>query len=265
MGRLFSLVFLGLGARVAAWDIDADGLDRLAQAATTDSDLSTTRLYTYVCDVTDLHSINRASEETLRDLEHVDILLNNAGVVKGNWITELSDEDIERTFAVNALAPFRVTKAFLPHMILRGKGHVVTLASAGGFLGTPKLADYCASKSAAIAFDESLRLEMKQLGHPIKTTLLCPFYVDTGMFSGVKTRFSWVLPILSAEVVVKKSIRAIYHGKKRLIMPRFVYSVLLLRVLPVSWFDGLVSYFGISRSMDDFEGRNKPTSEQDEL
>ncbi|GMQ81351.1 MAG: SDR family oxidoreductase [Rhodothermia bacterium] len=264
MGRLFSLVFLGLGARVAAWDVDADGLDRLAESTLVDSYPLGSRLHTYVCDVTDQNSIGRAAGETLRDLKHVDVLLNNAGVVKGNWISELSDEDIEKTFAVNALAPFRITRAFLPEMISRGKGHIVTMASAGGFVGTPKLADYCASKSAAIAFDESLRLEMKHLGYSIKTTLVCPFYVDTGMFTGVKTRFSWLLPILSPEFVVKKTVRAIYKGKKRLIMPRFVFSIFLLRVLPVAWFDGLVSFFGISRSMDEFEGRKNPTLFSDE-
>ena len=264
MGRLFSLVFLGLGAHVAAWDINAEGLGRLAESNDPDSGQSESRLHTYVCDVTDQISIGRAAQETLQDLKHVDILLNNAGVVKGKWISELSDEDIETTFAVNALAPFRVTKAFLPEMISRSKGHIVTLASAGGFLGTPKLADYCASKSAAIAFDESLRLEMKHFGYPIKTTLICPFYIDTGMFTGVKTRFSWLLPILTPEFVVKKTVRAIYKGKKRLIMPRFVYSIFLLRVLPVAWFDGLVSFFGISRSMDEFEGHKSPTRLSDE-
>lgn len=263
MGRLFTLTFLGLGARVAAWDIDSEGLARLVESGKSVSSPTENHLHVYTCDLADNNSILLAAEETLRDFGHVDILLNNAGVVNGNWISELSDQDIEKTFAVNALAPFRVTKAFLPEMISRGKGHVVTIASASAFLGTPKLADYSASKSAAVAFDESLRLEMKHLGHPVKTTLICPFYVDTGMFSGVKTRFSWLLPILSSEFVVKKTVRAIYTGKKRLIMPRFVLAVFLIRVLPVAWFDALITFFGISRSMDDFEGHKRPPVNSD--
>ena len=47
------------------------------------------------------------------------------------------------------------------------------------------------SKFAAIGFDESLRLELKRLKSPVRTTVICPFYIDTGMFAGVKTRFPW--------------------------------------------------------------------------
>jgi 3-oxoacyl-[acyl-carrier protein] reductase len=69
-------------------------------------------------------------------------------------------------------------------MIKNKKGHIVTLSSFSGIVGVPGLADYSASKMGARAFDESLRFEMYKAGHSnyIKTTLVVPFFVDTGMF-----------------------------------------------------------------------------------
>ena len=67
----------------------------------------------------------------------VDILVNNAGIVSGQPLLELTDGQIERTFAVNTLALFWTTRRFLPAMKDRGSGHVVTVASAAGLIGTP--------------------------------------------------------------------------------------------------------------------------------
>jgi short-subunit dehydrogenase len=252
MGRLLALRMLALGAGVIAWDIDRTGLTRLSEAAG-ESDRNLT---TIVCDLTDPGDIESCARTTLELAGSIDILVNNAGIVSGAGIMDITDDQIERTFAVNTLAPMRVTRAFLPSMIERGSGHIVTLASAGGFVAAPRLSDYCASKFAVIGFDEALRLEMKEKGHRIRTTLVAPFFVDTGMFAGVKTRFSLLLPIMKPEYVVEKMIRAIYRRKNRLILPRFVYMIFPIRLLPVSWFDALISFFGIRDSMNAFRGRD---------
>lgn len=76
-------------------------------------------------------------------------------------------------------------------MLQRNKGHVVTIASAAGLIGVNGLVDYCTSKFADVGFDESLRQEIAVMGKDgVKTTCICPFYINTGMFTGVKTR--WV-------------------------------------------------------------------------
>jgi len=80
-------------------------------------------------------------------------------------------------------------KSFLPAMLQRNSGHIVTIASAAGFVGTNGLVDYCASKFAAVGFDESLRMELAALGKTgVHTTVVCPYYINTGMFEGIKTR-----------------------------------------------------------------------------
>ena len=84
------------------------------------------------------------------------------------------------------------------------------------------------------------------------TTVVCPYFVDTGMFDGAKTRFAWLLPILRPERVVDRIVRSIQKDRRRLVMPWFVYSAWPSRLLPVSWFDWLMDFFGVSYSMDEF-------------
>ena len=209
-----------------------------------------------MCDLTDREAIRTTADAVLEAYGHVDVLINNAGIVSGRPLLEIPDENIERTFAVNTLALFWTTKAFLPGMIEHGDGHVVTIASAGGLVGTARMTDYCSSKFAAVGFDESLRLECKRLGYPVRTTVVCPFYIDTGMFAGVKTRFPWLLPILKPEYAARRIVNAVRKKRSRVIMPRFVYTVFPLRLLPTGLFDALLSFFGINHSMDDFRGRS---------
>jgi all-trans-retinol dehydrogenase (NAD+) len=255
LGRLFTERFLAAGAIVHALDVDAAGLADLKPLETA---AGRGRLRVYPCDLSDREAIGAAAQAVLADGGPVDILINNAGIVSGRSLLEITDEEIERTFAVNTLALFRLTRAFLPEMLARDAGCVVTVASAGGLVGTAKLTDYCASKFAAVGFDDSLRLELKRLGSRVRTLVVCPFYVNTGMFEGVRTRFPWLLPILAPETVVDRTLAAIRRGHRRLVLPRFVMSVYLVRLLPVAWFDAVMGFFGISRSMDEFVGRRPP-------
>lgn len=252
IGRQLADEMAALGANISLWDIDPDGLQRAAaqlQAFNVD-------VHTMVCDLSDKTAIRNGAAQMRENDLHVDVLVNNAGIVSGGFLLDISDEQIERTFAVNTLALFWMTRAFLPDMIHAGAGHIVTVASAAGFTGTARQVDYSASKFAAVGFDEALRVELAKLGTPVTTTVVCPFYVDTGMFAGVKTRFSWLMPILPQDYVVKRMVNAIRRNHRRLIMPRMVYSVFLMRLLPVAVMDALMRFFGISQTMDDFKGRS---------
>jgi len=163
-------------------DHDRAGLEALAEQL----DLWGYPVATYQqCDLSDREEIAATARLVLAEQGDVDILINNAGIVSGKPLLELTDEAIERTFDINTLALFRTTRCFLPGMIRKGSGHIVTVASAGGLIGVPKMTDYSASKFAAIGFDESLRFELKRLGHRgIRTTVVCPYYINTGMTQG---------------------------------------------------------------------------------
>ena len=251
IGRLLAMELGRSGASLVLWDIDEQRLcDLRAELQSAGCNVGTC-----VCDLTRREDIEAAARRTLADCGPVDILVNNAGVVSGKNLLEITPAEIERTFQVNTLAIFWTAKAFLPGMLERNRGHIVTIASAAGLAGTSKLTDYCSSKFAAVGFDESLRVELKRQDSRVLTTVVCPFYTDTGMFEGVRTRFPWLLPILDPEYVVRRIVRAIEKDRRRLIMPRFVYTGWPTRLLPVAWFDALMAFFGVSHSMDEFRGR----------
>lgn len=237
------------GIRVVVWDRDPQALDTL----TAEARASGLAVSGSVCDVTDPDLV--AAQAAL--VGPIDLLINNAGVVSGKSLLETSNDQIRRTFEVNTLALFWTTKAFLPGMLERGQGHVVTVASAAGLIGVRGLADYSASKFAAVGFDEALRMELAATRSPVGTTVVCPFFIDTGMFAGVSTRFPFLLPILKPEVAARRIVRAVLRQKKRLVMPGFVNSVFWMRILPLSAVDALAGFFGINHSMDHFVGRTQ--------
>jgi all-trans-retinol dehydrogenase (NAD+) len=140
-------------------------------------------------------------------------------------------------------------------MIARNSGHIVTISSAAGLIGVRGLVDYCASKFAAYGFNESIRMELGRLKSKVKTTVVCPFFIDTGMFAGVRTRFPLLLPILQSPDAAKKIVRAVLKNKKQLILPPFVGTLFILRLFPPAVMDAIASFFGINHAMDEFKGR----------
>ena len=140
-------------------------------------------------------------------------------------------------------------------MLERDRGHIVTIASAAGLVGTSKLVDYCASKHAAVGFDESLRLELRRARSRVLTTVVCPFYIDTGMFQGVKSRFPLLLPILGEEKVAARIVRALERNERQVIMPPLIRILPAMRLLPIALFDRVIDFFGVNTSMDEFTGR----------
>jgi len=255
IGRRLVLRCAEMGAAVTILDLDEAGATAAAAEAAA---LGPGPVRGFACDVGDPAQVAARAAEVVAAQGPVDILVNNAGVVSGKPLLELSDEHIERTFRVNTLALFWTTKAFLPAMVARGSGHIVTVASAAGLIGSPRETDYAASKFAAVGFNEALRLELKRSAPGVKTTVIRPFYIDTGMFAGVKTRFPLLLPILKEANVTERILRAIQHNAPQLDMPLMVRTVPLMRLLPVWAFDGLADFFGITAAMDEFTGREAP-------
>ena len=251
IGRLMALKMAALGARIVIWDINPDNLANVSEELTR----AGREVFGCQVDVSDREKVYDAARRTLDEAGPVHILINNAGIVSGKPFIECSDEQIERTIRVNTMALFWVTKVFLPQMMENGWGHLVTISSAGGILGTPGLADYSASKFAAFGFDEALRGEFKKRGLAIKTTVVCPFFIDTGMFEGVKTKYPLLLPILQEGYVADRIIGAIQRNRARIWMPPIVYTVPLLRALPVPLMDWIAKFLGVTESMDEFKGR----------
>lgn len=186
LGRLFAQEFTKHGADVVLWDVNGSSNEQTAKLV---RELGGTA-HTYTVDVTDREDVYRNAELIRKDLgRDVTMLVNNAGVVAGERMLECPDELMERTMKVNCHALFWTVKAFLPQMKANNHGHIVTIASVLGLFSTACVEDYCASKFAAVGFHESLAHELlAEEVEGVKTTLVCPYIVDTGMFEGCKIR-----------------------------------------------------------------------------
>lgn len=255
IGRLVAAECARRGSRLVLWDLSDD---RMAESLDEIRRLGA-EAHGYACDVSDRDQVAATAARVLDEVGPVDVLVNNAGIVSGRPLLELTDEQIERTFAINVLALYWVTRPFLAGMVERGRGHVVTVASAAGLVGVARQTDYSASKHAALGFDESLRVELAQLAPGVRTTAVCPYYIDTGMFDGVRTRVPLLLPILKADRVALKMVDAIAADKPLLAMPPIVRTLPALRVLPTRAFDKVMDLFGVNNTMDHFKGRGPRT------
>ncbi|XP_015600662.1 short-chain dehydrogenase/reductase family 16C member 6 [Cephus cinctus] len=223
LGRLLSLRLANLGAIVVVWDINENGIDetvKLVQAAGG-------TCYGYVCDLCDREDVYQKAVVLRQEVGKVSILINNAGIVTGKKFLETPDQLIIRTMNVNVMSHFWTVKAFLPAMMEDNKGHIVSIASLAGYVGIPKLVDYCASKFAAVGFDEALRMELEAAGYNINTTVICPYFIrSTGMFEDVQSRF---VPTLSSNEVADSVIEAMRCNEKFTILPSYLQAMLALK------------------------------------
>jgi short-subunit dehydrogenase len=156
---------------------------------------------------------------------------------------------------INANAPMLVSLEFLPDMISRNSGHICNIASSAGLISNPRMSVYASSKWAVIGWSDSLRIEMQQLKKNIGVTTVTPYYINTGMFDGVRS----LVPILKPEKVAHKVIRGIEHNRIFVSMPWSVHFVRFSQgLLPIWLFDWFVGgVMGIYKTMDHFTGRRQ--------
>ncbi|GMF25213.1 unnamed protein product [Phytophthora fragariaefolia] len=249
LGRLVGLRFAALGAVVLVWDLHVDLGRQLVQEIEAAGGIARF----YEVDVTDRAKVYATGQEVLKEFGAVDILVNNAGIVGGRPVLESSDAMIERTMAVNATSHFWTIKAFLPMMAKRNKGHIVSVASAAGIFGSPGMVDYGASKFAAIGLMLSLRQELHAMGlFGVHTTIVCPGFITTGMFEGVKppsfTR--WLTP----EFVADQIIKAVRRNQWRVLVPSILSAMEFVATIMPMWFvDWFIRITKTSQAMKSFK------------
>ena len=105
-----------------------------------------------------------------------------------------SDSMIKKVMEVNTMSHFWTIREFVPAMLERNSGSVVAIASMAGMVGTANLNDYCASKFAVVGLMESLSGQVYNEGKTgVHCSVICPYYIDTGMFAGVNPGILWIL------------------------------------------------------------------------
>lgn len=259
IGRLLAIKFARLGAKVALLDVNAGAVEKAAGEVAREAEGAggkAERISHFTADLSDRAATYEAMDKVKQQLGEVSILVNNAGIVTGKKLLDSSDEAIDLTMRVNTNAHFWTLKALLPDMLAKNRGHVITVASSAGLAGVPGLVDYCASKWGACGTNESLRAELKKSGKTgVKTTCVCPFYINTGMFLGAKSKFPRLLPLLEPEFAAERIMQAIRCDQEILVMPNAVHLTFLAKLLPVPVMDSVAEVLGVNDSMDDFKGR----------
>ena len=255
MGRIYAeRAVAERAAAVVLWDVNRDALEATAGSLRAQGGV----VHTFVVDLSHREAIANAPADVRREIGDIDILFNNAGIVRGKYFWEHEAAgDIELTMAVNALAPMYVAREFLPAMIAnRRESRIVNIASASGLVSVPRMSVYGASKWAVTGWSDSLRLELQQAGHRhVRVTTVNPTYIGTGMFAGAKPMV--MTPIMTPEYVTGRVWRAMKRGTPRLWLPKSVYlSAALKGILPLRAFDWMADrVFGVYRSMESFTGR----------
>ncbi len=210
-------------------------------------------------DVSKRGKVKEAAAAVRREVGDVHVLVNNAGIVRGNgYFWENDVKDVEATVTINALAPMYITREFLPGMIDSGQEcRVVTIASSAGLTAVPRLAAYCGSKWAATGWSDSVRLELEQAGHShVRVTTVCPTYINTGMFDGAQGIL--FTPMLEQDDVVKDTWAEMLKGGPMLVLPwTSRLSQAVTGVLPTRLRDVWLRRTGVYDSMAKFTGHGR--------
>lgn len=251
IGKIMARLLLERNAKVIIWDINHSKIEETVTELSAKGEV-----YGYTVDVSNVSQIQDTAKKVRKDVGVVDVLINNAGIVVGKYFHEHSTEDIIKTMEINANAPMYLAQEFLKDMIDQNSGHICNIASSGGIVSNPKMSVYAASKWSLIGWSDSLRIEMKQLKKDINITTIMPYYINTGMFDGVKSK----IPILKPEAASLTIIKAIEQNKKMVTIPGYIYRVTrlgqaIMSVNTFDWFTG--SVLGIYKTMEHFTGRQK--------
>lgn len=179
-------VNLTKAALAAGFKVVATGrnTDKVVEAIGVSSD----NLFILKIDITNPQEIEAAVKSAVDKFGTIDVLVNNAGNFYAGFFEELSNSQIEQQIASNLYGPMNVTRAILPIMRKNGSGHIISLSSIAGLVGTEYTSAYNASKFALEGWMESLQLEVAPFG--IKTTIVEPGYFRTELLEPASTTWS---------------------------------------------------------------------------
>jgi len=177
IGRALALNLAAKGARLALSDIDTEGLAETArQAVALGADVKSDRL-----NVAEREAVLAYADDVVAHYGVVHQIYNNAGIAHNGDVEKSDFKDIERIIDVDFWGVVNGTKAFLPHVIASGDGHIVNISSVFGLIAVPGQSAYNAAKFAVRGFTEALRQEMLVAKRPVKVTCVHPGGIKTAV------------------------------------------------------------------------------------
>ena len=175
IGRAAALLFAHEGAAVAVVDLNEAGGQAVVDRIRGEGG----RAIFIRCDVTQAGDCRRTVEQTVADFGGLDVLFNNAGIIRRATVVDADEADWDRIMAVNVKSVFLMSKVAVSVMAAAGGGAIVNTASGWGLVGGQKAAAYCASKGAVVLLTKAMALDHGP--HGIRVNCICPGDTDTAM------------------------------------------------------------------------------------
>lgn len=190
LGREFANVAAGLGMKLVLADVQRDALDRAREELLA----AGARVIALLCDVRKGEEVQALADATMKEYGAVHLVFNNAGVGSGGLIWENTEADWEWVLGVNVWGVIHGVRIFTKLMLECAKadpafeGHIVNTASMAGLLNAPAMGVYNVSKHAVVALSETLYQDLQLVQAPIGASVLCPYFVPTGISQSHRNR-----------------------------------------------------------------------------
>jgi NAD(P)-dependent dehydrogenase (short-subunit alcohol dehydrogenase family) len=175
IGKATAMLFAREGAAISVVDLDEDGGSKVARAIQDEAG----RAVFVAADVTLDADCRRAVQQTVSELGGLDILFNNAGIIRRATVAELTEADWDKVMAVNVKSIFLMSRHSVPVLASAGGGVIINTASGWGLVGGPRAAAYCASKGAVVLLTKAMAIDHGPQG--IRVNCICPGDTETPM------------------------------------------------------------------------------------
>jgi NAD(P)-dependent dehydrogenase (short-subunit alcohol dehydrogenase family) len=183
-GREFALALAAEGAKLVLADVDEKGMQETAALLPAGNESISAR-----CDVRAPQSVEELADKAYARFGAAHLVFNNAGVAVCGPAWTATLEDWKWVLDINLMGVVHGIRSFVPRMIASGEpGHVINTASVAGLLSLPGSAVYCVSKHAVVTLSECLRHDLRVAKAPIGVSVLCPAFVQTGIFESARNR-----------------------------------------------------------------------------
>jgi NAD(P)-dependent dehydrogenase (short-subunit alcohol dehydrogenase family) len=189
----------------------------------------------YKCDITSTETLSKVAAQIRADVGEPTVVINNAGVARGKTVLNSTEKDVRFTFEVNTLAHYWMAHEFLPAMVKRNHGMIVTVASIAAYMTVPNMVDYGSSKAAAHSFHEGLTAELKtRYNAPkVRTVIVNQGYTKTPLFQGYRNDAGFMIPSLEPETVAEAVVRKVLSGTSgQVLVPEFCTTMPFMRTYP---------------------------------
>lgn len=170
IGRALAIELASRGAHLAVSDVDATGLAETVALC----EGRGAKVSSQILDVARKEDVHAWADAVVAEHGKVNLIFNNAGVALGATVESMSYEDLEWLIGINFWGVVYGTKAFLPHLIASGDGHVVNISSVFGLISVPTQSAYNAAKFGVRGFTDALHMELGVAGHPVSSTTVHP-------------------------------------------------------------------------------------------